>query len=1235
MKKRYRVLGLLIMLCIVSLSIITQDKEVTADVYYEDVEQFPESYHTALYALKEKHPNWVFEMYDTGLDWDVVVYNEMNPAYRSLLPSYFSSTFVGEVYGDGWSCATKKAVEYYLDPRNWLNDNYIFQFELLTYNAKHQGLAVVKKVLANSFMSGYIEGYEDIGLTYVQAFHDIGKYLGVSPVHLASRVFQEQGVKGDSELISGTYPGYAGYYNYFNIQASGSTREEIVVNGLNEAVSEGWNNRYAALLGGSTKISEKYVLRGQDTLYLQKFDVDPTYDGRYWHQYMQNLAAPSNEGYKNMKAYRDAGVLESSFVFKIPVYRNMPQIYTGSVAEDTYIISSALNDNLVLGIAGASTVNKGNVELQSLTLGANQQFTLKKDTDGYYKIINVNSGMAVDVYKSGNADGTNVQQWSSNSNSSQQWMLADAGDGYYYIISVCNEKYMDVAGGNAQSGANIQMYSKLDTKRQKFKLTPVNEMASLDMANIEAGTYVISSAANSELVLGIQNSSVANGGNLNLQNNQGTKNQQFTIERDSEGYYIIKAVSSGLALDVYKSGQKNKTNIQQWKRNTNASQQWKIYDAGDGYYYFISRCNGKYVSIADNTALANQNVYCYDGNSYITQKFALSKVADVNSSKVDFESGTYSITLASNRLRSIEITGNSNKNKANVAVGTYKSSNMNQQFVIEKNNSGSYSITAVNSGKRFDVYKSGKVNGTNVQQWEANNNSSQRWSFVEAGDGYYYIVSECNGLVLNANGNNIETRLATGLQSQKFKITKLSESTLVVGEPVEIEEGTYTINSMLNKNMVVAVQDASLEDKGNINLEKYTGATSQQFVIEKDKDGYYTIRSVNSAKAVDVYKSGKANKTNVQQWRTNSNASQRWQFCYGGNGSYYIASKCNDLYLHVAGNRAVQNANIQMYKFSNTYAEKFTLNKISDDKLYVGDKISVSEGTYKLSLASDDTIAVAVANLSTANKANILLETYSGNDNQLFVIETNSAGYYTISNVNSGSRLDVYKSGSSEGTNVQQWSANNNASQQWYFEYAGNGNYRIVSKCNNMYLSGASKAAGANVQMTSNTANEIVFKLTKISDTKIVAGAKVEINEGTYIISNVADSTKVIGIAKKSLKNKGNVELQDFTGDNSQKFTVTKLADGSYKLINVNSGCALDVYKSGKTNGTNVQQWSSNNNVSQKWEFYYAGNGSYYIISKCNNLCIDITGGQISAGTNIQTYENNGSQAQKFKLIVQ
>jgi beta-N-acetylglucosaminidase len=165
---------------------------------------------------------------------------------------------------------------------------------------------------------------KDKGVTYGELFMQIGEELNVSPYTLASRVRQEQG-SGTSELISGTVEGYEGYYNYFNIKASGTTREEIIKNGMEEAKTNGWDSRYKAIVGGATTLCEGHIWKGQDTLYLQKFDVEGEYYGYYWHQYMQNLLAACSEGSSVYKAYKNMDALNEDFVFKIPVYENMPE----------------------------------------------------------------------------------------------------------------------------------------------------------------------------------------------------------------------------------------------------------------------------------------------------------------------------------------------------------------------------------------------------------------------------------------------------------------------------------------------------------------------------------------------------------------------------------------------------------------------------------------------------------------------------------------------------------------------------------------------------------------------------------------------------------------------------------------------------------------------------------------------------------------------------------------------
>ncbi len=286
---------------------------------YDDIAQFPESYREALTALKQAHPNWTFVKMNTNLDWNTVVANEMVNG-RSLIPASFPAYMQGGAYGGGWVNASEDTLKYYLDPRNGLTENRIFQFELLTYNPSYHTEAAVQNFLSNTFMSGLIPGME---VTYSNTFFKVGQELGVSPFHLACRVYQEQG-KGTSPLISGNYSGYEGYYNYFNINASGKTDKEVIESGLAHAMAKGWTNGYLSIYGGAQVISANYILKGQDTLYLQKFDVDPSHNGLYWHQYMQNICAPNSESSNIRKSYAQANSLDNTFVFKIPVYLNMP-----------------------------------------------------------------------------------------------------------------------------------------------------------------------------------------------------------------------------------------------------------------------------------------------------------------------------------------------------------------------------------------------------------------------------------------------------------------------------------------------------------------------------------------------------------------------------------------------------------------------------------------------------------------------------------------------------------------------------------------------------------------------------------------------------------------------------------------------------------------------------------------------------------------------------------------------
>ncbi|MBQ9679944.1 MAG: RICIN domain-containing protein [Ruminococcus sp.] len=110
-----------------------------------------------------------------------------------------------------------------------------------------------------------------------------------------------------------------------------------------------------------------------------------------------------------------------------------------------------------------------------------------------------------------------------------------------------------------------------------------------------------------------------------------------------------------------------------------------------------------------------------------------------------------------------------------------------------------------------------------------------------------------------------------------------------------------------------------------------------------------------------------------------------------------------------------------------------------------------------------------------------------------------------------------------------------------------------------------------------------------------------------------------------------NVSIRTETGEANQVWKFDRLSDGSYRIINVADGKALDDYNLGTSDGSNVQVWDTNDSNAQKW-FIYGESGAYYLRAACGDLVLDVNGGASSDGTNVQMWTKNDSAAQKFQI---
>lgn len=308
--------------------------------FLEDLTKFPASYHSYLTALHKKYPNWKFEAVDTGYTWKNALTAQSKTGLNtlaSLAPNggstgtnsaplsylskdeavYDKTTNTYQVIADGNQYSViSSVIAYYMDPRNFLSEKYIFQFEQLNSTTRKEE---VKNALSKTFMNGSYEVTDSLTNevnkgSYLTTFVQAGNTYNLNATFLAARAKQMLTMQGN-HLSSGTDKDYPGIYDFFHI------------GGLNYA-SNGtsylrpWTNPEVSILGGANYLSSKYVKKKQNTIYTQKFNFvnGPVTS----NQYTTNLKAPMNEANSLYLAYRDADTLSEAHTFYIPVFSKMP-----------------------------------------------------------------------------------------------------------------------------------------------------------------------------------------------------------------------------------------------------------------------------------------------------------------------------------------------------------------------------------------------------------------------------------------------------------------------------------------------------------------------------------------------------------------------------------------------------------------------------------------------------------------------------------------------------------------------------------------------------------------------------------------------------------------------------------------------------------------------------------------------------------------------------------------------
>ena len=409
---------------------------------------FPSSYYPYLLEIHARHPKWNFVAEKINLNFDDVVDGESGNGASLLQRSGFDDGYLStnsntynilsnkfsEYSGEpGWYNASKEAIAYFIDPRTYLNEKYIFAFETLEFR-DNQSPSIISNYFSGKSLFDkpykYYDdkdkdgnGYYSDGSTgrYNEDIVNASRSANVSALHVSSRILQEVGSSGSASSTGDafTYCGdtYSGYYNFFNIGAYATDCATNIQHGLYNAKLNGWDTPYKSIKGGASFLTDKYISINQDTIYYEKFDVS-TDNGNYTHQYQQNLGAPISEGGSTFKGYSNglSSYFDTEITFTIPVYNNMPD----------YAVT-------------APKLGNPNNYLKSLTVNGKEVDNFSYDTYNYNVYLDSNVGSvnigASTIVSTSSVSGNGNISINSNNQSNRIYVTSQNGKTRVYTIN--------------------------------------------------------------------------------------------------------------------------------------------------------------------------------------------------------------------------------------------------------------------------------------------------------------------------------------------------------------------------------------------------------------------------------------------------------------------------------------------------------------------------------------------------------------------------------------------------------------------------------------------------------------------------------------------------------------------------------------------------------------------------------------------------------------------------------
>jgi uncharacterized protein YvpB len=579
---------------------------------------------------------------------------------------------------------------------------------------------------------------------------------------------------------------------------------------------------------------------------------------------------------------------------------------------------------------------------------------------------------------------------------------------------------------------------------------------------LEPATYLIRPASSADKVIDIYGSSEADNAGAILFRSHLRANQRFAFTADASGVYTITNVFSGKVLDVEAARKAGGAKVIQYHKTDGANQQWTLQKNEDGSYVITSVLDTSFVLDVSGSSDKNgaEIIIWRRRANAANQSFFLIPVQSTTpqAGNVSFADGAYFIQDSLSPVRTLDITGNSTAQDAQVILWD-ENGGQNQKFVLTRDVLGLYAIRPLHSGKALGVLPPSRelVHSPYLSAHSDDiSYLSQRWVLsteesAEAGASasVVRITNAATGLVLDVTGAS--PKAGTALITYPDKNTNNQRFTLQQVATNNPKAGIYTLAPQSAPSKRVDITGASSSAGASAIIWDAHGGQNQKFQRESTGDGAYVLMSLASGKRLtDV--SGA-----VVQMSASSADDQKWEL-QEVFGAITLKNRASERYL-----TCVDAKNLTTSVISSA-ADLFS---VSAANLFVfASAPAINTGYYFIATQANGNRVLDVYGASISAGANVLLWDKKDKANQIWLVTQNADGSYWISSALSSMRLDVEGSSKQSGANVLQYTPHNNANQKWRIVPADDGSFYLRSALGADLTLGAengSVAQGSNI----------------------------------------------------------------------------------------------------------------------------------------------------------------------------